>query len=411
MVYYGDGRRLEYDFVVAPHADARAVALDFRGAGRLEIDAAGDLVLHTAAGELRQHRPFAYQTVGDERRAVESRYVRLGGSRVGFEVGAYDRSKPLVIDPVLSYSTYLGGVGYEMPSGIGVDGAGNAYVIGGAGGGDFPTTPNSYRQSYGGGFLLKLDSSGGLAYSTSIDGDTLDIAVGADGTAYVTGTTFSPSFPVTPNALVTTPGSKNIRGEPGDSFLQRYRLKGDGAADLLHSSYAHARRVAVDPAGNVYLGDSFTKTERPTTPNAVFASHLRNDICYQDPVYGESPCSDVYVQKLRPTGAGGYEVAYGTWLGGKGLDALTDLAADARSFVYAVGTTRSTPSSRASASSANPTRPSSPPAPAPSTPSTTRGASCASSTGTSSTARRTTRASPSGPARSRSAARTRSAAR
>ncbi|HEX8148513.1 MAG TPA: SBBP repeat-containing protein [Pyrinomonadaceae bacterium] len=422
MVYYGDGRRLEYDFVVAPGAEARAVALDFRGVERLEIDAAGDLVLHTAAGELRQHRPFAYQTVGDERRAVESRYVMRGRARVGFEVGAYDRSKPLVIDPVLSYSTYLGGEGFEMPAGVGVDGAGNIYVAGTVASDDFPTTPNAFQpkkagafrpgfgsdvfvsklrpagkgaadlvySTYIGGsgdenlpkmtadaagnvyvlggtnsydfpttpgaantssrgtFVLKLNAEGKLAYSTMISGGPLEFAVGADGTIYVTGATFAADFPVTPNALMPTPNQTNvINGAKGGFFMQRIRPAGGGQSDLLYSSYAHARRIAVDAAGNVYLTDlvSGDTDPWPTTPNAVQTTRPKNDICYQDDKYGNQPCSDVYVEKLRPTSAGGYEVAYASYLGGKGLDWPYAIAVDPQGFVYLAGTTSSTPGS------------------------------------------------------------------
>ncbi|HEX8191233.1 MAG TPA: SBBP repeat-containing protein, partial [Pyrinomonadaceae bacterium] len=421
MVYYGDGRRLEYDFVVAPGAEARAVALDFRGAERLEIDAAGDLVLHTPAGVLRQHRPFAYQQDGDERRAVESRYVMRGRARVGFEVGAYDRSKPLVIDPVLSYSTYLGGEGFEMPAGIAVDGAGNVYVTGTvvsddfpvtdnafqkrkAGGGrpgfgqdvfvtklrpagkgaadlvystylgggaadypfqmaadaagnahvvgvsesaDFPATANSYRQSFREGFFVKLAPDGGLAYSTSLPGAGIDLALGADGTVYVTGNYYGSGITLTPDAHMKEPHLRHPNGTPMGFFIERFRPEGRGAADLLYASYSRARRVAVDPAGNVYLADTNSGAEAlwPTTPNAVLASRPKNDVCYQDDKYGDVPCSDAYAEKLRPAPGGGYELAYATYLGGKGIEKVIDAAADARGFMYVMGTTSSTPAS------------------------------------------------------------------
>jgi hypothetical protein len=416
LVYYGNQRQLEYDFVVAPGGDPRRIELDFRGADRLEIDARGELVLHTPGGAVRQHKPFVYQEADGGRREVAGRYVRRGARRIAFEVGQYDASRPLVIDPVLSYSTYLGGAGFEMPYGIAADAAGNIYVFGqtvstdfpvsdnalqktkaggnqpgfgvdvfvtklrpagrgaadlvystylggagnemaarmisdnagnvyiiGGGTGGFPTTPNSYSQSFNGGFLTKLDPQGGLAYSTALPGAAFDIALAPGNQVVVTGATFVPDFPLSPNALIRTPPSKSTRGEPGGSYMIRMRLAGTGRDDLLYASYAHARRVAVDPAGNVTLSDAYSTGDLPTTANAVQATRAQNDICYQDDVYGDSPCSDVYIQQLRPTPGGGYEVAYGTWLGGRGLERVNDVATDPQGFIYATGTTRSTP--------------------------------------------------------------------
>ena len=130
VVYYGTQRQLEYDFNVAPGADAGRIRLGVEGARGLRLDADGDLVLATAAGEVRQRAPRAYQEVGGERRAVPCRYVLLGDDRVGFELGAYDRTRRLVIDPVVSYSTYLGGGGYDEATSVAVDAEGSAYVTG-----------------------------------------------------------------------------------------------------------------------------------------------------------------------------------------------------------------------------------------------------------------------------------------
>src|SRR5262249_12992669 len=127
VVYYGAQRQLEYDFVVAPGADPTRIRLAVTGAEALGVDGAGDLLLRTATGALRLHKPLIYQGMGSARREVDGGYVVIGKDRVGFRVAAYDAGKPLVIDPVLSYSTYLGGgladIGYY---GIAVDSAGNA---------------------------------------------------------------------------------------------------------------------------------------------------------------------------------------------------------------------------------------------------------------------------------------------
>ncbi len=130
LVYYGNQRQLEYDFVVAPGADPGAIKLAFEGARNIERDASGNLIVRTAGGDLRMHKPLVYQEVGGVKRPISGRYVIADKHQVGFRVAAYDRSKPLIIDPVLSYSTNLGGSGDDNGNGIAVDSAGNAYVTG-----------------------------------------------------------------------------------------------------------------------------------------------------------------------------------------------------------------------------------------------------------------------------------------
>src|SRR5262245_53557215 len=240
LVYYGNQRQLEYDFVIAPGADLQTVVLAFQGAERLEIDAQGELVLHTAAGAIRQHKPIIYQQIDGARRDITGGYVRKGAQQIGFQVDSYDRSRPLVIDPVLSYSTYLGGAGGEYdygPAGIAVDAAGSAYVIGWTNSTDFPTTANAFQPAHYGGahdaFVTKLDPTGStLVYSTYLGGTGLDqgtgIAVDADGNAYVTGRSSSTNFPTTAGAYQTTSGGGY------DAFVTK--LDATGSA-LLYSTY------------------------------------------------------------------------------------------------------------------------------------------------------------------------------
>src|SRR6266581_2224024 len=171
LVYYGNQRQLEYDFVVAPGANPKKIALRFQGADKLEIDAEGDLVLHTAGGEMRQHKPVIYQEIEGVRQEIGGGYVRKGADRVGFQLAAYDTTRPLVIDPlVLSYSTYLGGGAGDFGNGIAVDAAGNAYVTGYTASSDFPTTAGTFQPNFGGGagaFVTKLNRTGtALVYST-----------------------------------------------------------------------------------------------------------------------------------------------------------------------------------------------------------------------------------------------------
>ena len=215
LVFHGNQRRLEYDFVVAPGADPSQIRLAFEGVERLWIDEQGDLVLEVAGGELRQHRPVVYQEAGEGvREAVSGSFVLKGSNEVAFAVAPYDEARPLVIDPSLSYLTYLGGSGSDIGRGVAVDGSGNAYVTG-----------ETTSVSFGGPgalrattdiFVAKVNSSGtALLYSTFVGGGITDIgnaiAVDGSGNAYVAGQTNSPDFP-TPSGWDTTYNAGNEIG-------------------------------------------------------------------------------------------------------------------------------------------------------------------------------------------------------
>ncbi len=177
LVYHGDQQQLEYDFVVQPGADPRAIRLAFAGAQGKSIDAQGNLVLHTSGGDLVEHAPVAYQMIDGVQHPIASRFVIGRDGQVSFQVGRYDHSRSLVIDPVLSlsYSTYLGGKGFG--DAIAVDSAGNAYITGAANSSTFPVTNGAFQTKFVGqgvAFVLKvnpnLSGSASLVYATYLGG-------------------------------------------------------------------------------------------------------------------------------------------------------------------------------------------------------------------------------------------------
>jgi hypothetical protein len=178
LVYYGRPQQLEYDFVVAPGADPSTIKLAFAGVDDATVDARGDLVLQTAGGPLRFQRPVIYQTDGTRRHSVEGGYVRMSPHQIGFRVDGYDRTRPLIIGPVLNYSSYLGGRGEDSAEGIAIDAEGAIYVSGTTGSTDFPTV-NAVQSTFRGGisdaFVVKLSSDGTTAiYATYLGGSASD---------------------------------------------------------------------------------------------------------------------------------------------------------------------------------------------------------------------------------------------
>ena len=208
LIYYGNQRQLEYDFVVSPGADPADIAFEFQGAERLEIAENGDLIVQVHGGKVIQRAPKVYQERDGVKKSIAGRYVLTQYARVGFQVAAYDASRPLVIDPVLAFSTFLGGGMDDSGRGIAVDSSGNAYVTGWTNSWNFPTA-NALQAALGGSydaFVAKLDATGSaLVYSTYLGGISNDygygIAVDSSGNAYVTGRTNSAENFPTANAL------------------------------------------------------------------------------------------------------------------------------------------------------------------------------------------------------------------
>jgi Beta-propeller repeat len=335
LLFYGSERQIEYDFVVAPGADPAAVVLAFDGAREVRLDDAGDLVLTTGAGELRLRRPVIYQETDGGRQPIEGGFV-LDGDRVRFRVAAWDSSRPLVIDPVLGYSTYLGGASNDEGLGIAVDAAGNAYVTGTTISADFPVSslPAGTRGGVTDAFVAKLDPTGtGLLYATYLGGSGDDIgnaiAVDTNGNAYVAGSTTSGNFPV----LVAFQGTN--RGL-SDAFVTK--LNPNGSA-LIYSTFLggndqdFAFGIAVDALGNAYVTGS---TASAAFPNNGALTCLGT----------KSTGNDAFVAKFVPSGA---TLGYCRFIGGSGDDSGQAIATDAFGNVWVAGSTTSTRFSRRSA--------------------------------------------------------------
>jgi len=334
LVFYGQGQKLEYDFIVAPGADPETIALCF-GQTRLKIEQNGDLALDAKGGELRLQQPLIYQDIDGIRKPVPGGYVlhpvknEKQTHRVGFKVAAYDRTRPLVIDPVLVYSTYLGGNDSDIGHGIAVDATGNCYVTGNTSSIDFPTQDPLYPNNAGGDcdvFVTSLSPTGdALIYSTYLGGSNgdygRDIAVDATGNCYVTGCTYSTDFP-TQNPLYP-----NNAGGDCDAFVSSLSPAGDA---LIYSTYLGggdydlSYGIAVDATGNCYVTGCTYSTDFPT----------------QNPLYPNNAGGyDAFVSSLSPAGD---FLVYSTYLGGSNGDYGRDIAVDATGNCYVTGNTYST---------------------------------------------------------------------
>jgi beta-propeller repeat-containing protein len=321
LVFYGHQRQLEYDWVVAPGADPKQIRVKWEGPSQITKNASGDLVL---SASLIQRKPVIVQ----EGRRIEGGYA-VRGSEVAFELAQYDAAKPLVIDPVLAYSTYLGGRGQDAGRAIAVDGAGNAYVTGSTESTNFPTAYPLLADNGGGDevFVAKINPAGSaLVYSTYLGGSGNDfgfgIAVDGSGNAYVTGQTTSVNFP-TFNPLQASNGG----GPFGDAFV--IKLNPAGSA-LVYATYLGGsgdeagNGIAVDGRGNAYV------TGLTSSANFPAANPLQGG-------YGGG-LEDAFVTKIN---AAGSALVYSTYLGGSGRDIGNRIAVDGSGNAYVTGETSS----------------------------------------------------------------------
>ena len=323
--FHGQQGQLEYDFVVNAGAQPGAIRFQLQGAQSWSLDAAGDLVLHTTGADVVEKAPIAYQERNGGRQEVAARFVLQDNGSVGFAVGAYDASLPLTIDPVLAYSTYLGGSADDKGNGIAIDSSGSAYVVGSTLSSNFPIVNDD--EPYNAGhdiFVAKLNPAGnGLVYSTYLGGSADDfgyaIAVDSSGSAYVAGVTTSNDFPA-------VNGVKGTLSGMSDAVVAKLNPAGNG---LVYGSYLGgtgsdtALAITVDASGAAYLAGTTNSTDFPT-PNA-----LQNR---------QAGVADAFILKLNPAGSA---LVYSTYLGGSGNDQANGIAVDGAGNAYETGTTNS----------------------------------------------------------------------
>lgn len=328
MVFYGNERRLQYDFVVQPGGDPSAIQLAYAGVDSIAIDPSGDLLMRTDLGVITQHKPLVYQDLNGKRVEVAARYVLRTDTRVSIALANYDRRQALVIDPILSYSTHLGGGGASTATGVAVDKAGAVYVTGKTLSTDFPVH-SAYRVGASGGsdvFIAKLNPDGAsLAYSTYIGGDADDaatgIAVDATGAAFVTGYTESSTFP-------TLGGYSAAFGGGSDAFALKLAPTGDS---LIYSTFLGGRGrdfangIAIDASGAAYVAGGAGSSDFPLQ-SALFSG------------FSATAGVHAFVTKLAPSGG---SLVYSTFLGGSGSDQANGIALDASGSAYVTGFTSS----------------------------------------------------------------------
>jgi photosystem II stability/assembly factor-like uncharacterized protein len=339
LVYYGNRGQLEYDFIVAPGGNPRRIEFTFEGAKRMRIDKNGDLAIKVKGGEVRQRRPVVYQEVNGFKLALCARYVLRGKHRAAIRLGKYDASRPVIIDPVLSYSTYLGG-GSDKGVSIAVDSSGNAYVVGETRATDFPVTPGTYRSgggNYGRVFISKMNPAGdALVYSTYFGGTGGDFAAGvavdASGNAFITGYTFSTDFPTTEGAFQP---NRTAPVPLADAFVTKLNPSG---SSLVYSTYLggggndSATAIDVDSSGNAYVTGGTFSDDFPATPGAFISTYS-----FQAG-YGVMN-GTAFVTKLNATGS---SLAYSTFLGSPdGQTSGLGIAVDSEGHAFVAGRTSS----------------------------------------------------------------------
>lgn len=358
--YHGTEGQLEEDFVVSPGTDPRAIRLAFEGARTLRTNSDRELLIGLAGGAVTLRAPVAYQESNGSKHLVSAKFVVLNNRRVGFRLGEYDQSLPLVIDPILSYSTYLGGSNIDGANAIAVAPDGTSFVAGGTFSTDFPTV-HPLQPNHGGpddfsrdALVAKLSADGStLLYSTYLGGKNEDVANGIAvdnfGDAYVTGTTESPDFPVTPGSLNTECGGDGKCGASwnpqglivSNGFVAKLNPAGSG---LIYSGFigyyelVRSQSIAVDNDQIVYVTGQtgpnlqVTVTLDPKTPPPPPFPIMS---AFQ-PLFGGA--TDAFVMKISASGS---TILYSSYLGGGNEDIGYGIAIDGNANAYVTGLTYS----------------------------------------------------------------------
>lgn len=369
LVFYGNQGHLEYDLKVAPGADPSRAELEFEGASKLKLTEGDLLLAGKNDGELRLQAPQIYQRDGDRRIPVSGRFVLRAANRVGFEIGAYDRSRELVIDPVLTFSTYFGGSGSETSPSVAIDPAGNIYLVGTTQGSPESSFTTSLVQTLIGSALSLSSTSGNhifvakiipsqppsVAYETFLGGEGSDtsagIGVDGSGNAYIVGNTTSSQFPTGGVPYQAAPEAKgsqcpdpNTHAPCTSVFVSVLTTLG---TTLTYSSYLsgngndQATGMAIDTNGNVFLTGTTTSNDAPAispVPVEFPASYL--PVPFQ--VAPNGPLQ-FFATKVNTKGAGLASIAYSTYFGGGPVTGTVatggGIAVDSNGNMYFSGTT------------------------------------------------------------------------
>ena len=360
--YYGTQRQLEYDFLVAPGADSTVIRISFQGAQTLRTDPHGDLVISTAGEDVRLRKPVAYQESAAGREIVAANYVLSGEHEVAFRLGAYDSSRALVIDPILSYSTYVGGSNIDGATAIAIAPDNTAFITGGTYSLDFPTA-HPLQPNHGGpddfsrdAFVTKISADGStLLYSTYLGGKNEDvgngIAVDTFGDAFVTGTTLSPDFPVTPGSFNTECGGDAKCGASfntgglivSNGFVTKLNPAGSA---IVYSGFVGSFEnvkcfgIGVDNDGIAYVtgqteanGVSDLPIPAPPAPPPPQPPPFPITVTAFQPFFGGG-ATDAFVLTISATGS---VIQYASYLGGSDEDASHGIAVDNIGNAYLTG--------------------------------------------------------------------------
>lgn len=337
IVFYGQAGQLEYDLVLRPGADPAAVRIRFEGHRKISLDESGDLVVELASKQFKQKLPFAYQMKNGERQRIPVSYRLISHDLVQLEVGRYDQSKILTIDPVLILSTYVGTPGNDTAFGVATDSENNIYVAGGTDSAILPVTPGVIQGKANGlndGYIMKLNpSASAVLFTTYYGGHYNDFIVGlvidAQDNIYVAGQTQSNDLPTTPGAFQTKYGGGETASNSnlaGDGFVAKLDKTG---TRLIYASFLGGSQsdtllgLAVDSSGSaIVTGATISTIDFPVTANAFKSTYGGN--------------TDGFITKFNPSGSA---LVFSSYLGGREQDGPERVAVDAAGNIFIVGTT------------------------------------------------------------------------